>query len=168
MGNLADLNLDLDSIPESTGFDLLPNGVYEAIVAKSEKKTSEKGYQYISIEFQIIGENGKGRKLWERLNLWHPNAKSSLIGQQLLKNLYRVTNIRTTPVDTAELHDIPFLMTIEVKNKKDSEELENRITKYEAKTGAVRRPKAPAPVTTPAQIQAPSALAPADDDEMPF
>lgn len=52
------------------GFELVPDGGYNARVAKIEKKTSQAGNTYLAFEFAISDEGTlKNRKLWENFPL---------------------------------------------------------------------------------------------------
>jgi hypothetical protein len=65
-----DVEKVLSELPEDErGFEPLPDGWYEAQVNASSIKTTKAGNgEYLELEFDIIGDDYKGRKVWTRLS----------------------------------------------------------------------------------------------------
>lgn len=131
---MATLNFNANDVDPSTGFDPLPAGKYAAIIVHSEEKDTKSGNgKYLELEFEILDNQYKGRKLWARLNLDNPSAKAVEIARAELSAICRATGVMT-PGDSAELHNIPLELTLRCKKNKESGEDENVIAKY-AKLG---------------------------------
>lgn len=64
------MGITLDFTNVSTGFEVLPEGLYEGKVAKVELRTSKAGdSQYLNFEWDVIDEDGKSRKIWDIASL---------------------------------------------------------------------------------------------------
>ena len=121
----------------------LPPGIYEAIITKSDIKDTKAGTgQYIELEMQVIDGEHSGRRIWERLNVSNPNKQAEDIAKASLGAICVATG-KLDMEDTEELHDIPFLVSLEI-DRKDPER--NRVMGYSAAQVA----SAPAPAAKPA------------------
>ena len=66
--------------------NVLPEGAYRVKIVKTETKTSKKGHAYASFELDVFHPfEFQGRKLWDNLNLGHPDDKVKAIAMQRLK-----------------------------------------------------------------------------------
>ncbi|MDD4540355.1 MAG: DUF669 domain-containing protein, partial [Lentisphaeria bacterium] len=71
---MSTLNFNASDVEPNLGFEAIPAGKYQAIITDSEMRDTKTGNgQYLWLEFEIIGGDHKGRKLWSRLNLVNPN-----------------------------------------------------------------------------------------------
>lgn len=55
-------------VEESTGFELLPEGEYEACLKSAKKEISKGGNEYLSLAFEIrkdVPQNGQGRQIFD-------------------------------------------------------------------------------------------------------
>jgi hypothetical protein len=69
------LNFNANEVEPSVGFEPIPNGKYQAVIAESGFKSTKSGNgRYLELEFEVIEGEHKGRKLWARLNLENPNS----------------------------------------------------------------------------------------------
>lgn len=60
----------LDFTGVSSGFEVLPEGIYEGEVKKVELKTNKAGDgQYLNFEWEVIDEEGKAKKVWDIASL---------------------------------------------------------------------------------------------------
>ena len=126
--------------PTSMSRGPLPEGKYEAIITQSDIKETKAGTgQYIELVIQITDGEFSGRRLWERLNVSNPNKKAEEMAKTALGALCVATNVLDMD-DTEQLHDIPFLIQLEIDRKEPDR---NRIVGY----GAA---KAVAPAAKPA------------------
>jgi len=120
----------------------LPPGKYEAIITKSDIRDTKAGTgQYIELEMQITDGEFSGRRLWERLNISNPNKQAEDIARAALGALCMAVNVLDMD-DTEQLHDIPFLIQVEIDRKEPDR---NRIVGYGAAKAA-----APTPAAKPA------------------
>ena len=65
---MAGLVLDFTNV--SSGFEDIPEGVYEGEIKKVELKNTKAGdSQYLNIEWGVMDENGKEKKVWDICSL---------------------------------------------------------------------------------------------------
>ena len=131
----------------------LPNGEYEVIITKSDIKPTKAGTgHYLELEMQIIGGEHSGRRHWERLNIDNPNKQAEDIAKAALAGLCMAVDV-TDMTDTVQLHDIPFIVSMEIDRKEPDR---NRIVGYAngAATTSATPVKAAAPAAKPAAAPA--------------
>lgn len=127
----------------------LPNGEYEMIITKSDVKPTKAGNgHYLELEMQVIGGEHSGRRHWERLNVDNPNKQAQEIANAALAALCIAVDVPDM-TDTVQLHDIPFIASIEIDRKEPDR---NRIVGYanSAATTSAAPVKAAAPAAKPA------------------
>ena len=130
----------------------LPEGKYEVIITRSDIKTTQRGDgEYIELEMQVTGGDHAGRRHWERLNINNPNKKAEDIARAALGQLCVALGVNDMS-DTEQLHDIPFVASIEVDRKDPTR---NRIVGYESAAAAPKAPPA-----APARPAAPAGARP--------
>ena len=147
---MANLNgFNAAQVEPSQDFEPIPAGKYQAMIVESTMKaTKSGGGQYLQLTFQILDGPYKGRNVWARLNLHNSNATAVQIAKQELSAICRSVGV-LTPRDSAELHNIPLVITVKCKKRSDSDELANEIRGYSLKAAApaVGQPQQ-APVTS--------------------
>ena len=148
MDNLSELNIDVESeSQEQRSFDAIPNGTYPVIVTASEMKETKAGNgKYLSLTFDIIDGDFKGRKVWENLNVVNPSAVSEKIGRSQLAALCKAVDV-DKPTDSNELHDKPLLITVR-KDKKEADR--NVVAGYSQISDSYEAPEAPKAPPKPA------------------
>jgi hypothetical protein len=130
---------------EPASFDPLPAGKYLATITESEMKATKSGAgQFLNLTFQILDGAFKGRKIWTRLNLKNPNPQAEQIARGQLSALCRAVGVMT-PRDSLELHNLPLVVTVKIKKREDTGDLQNEISGYSKKDSSP-----PAPSTAPA------------------
>mgnify|MGYP001266358506 CR=1 FL=1 len=106
----------IDYVPgsvEPTDFSDLPAGDYPAVILDSEVKQTKDGLgRYLNLTLTIIEGSGKGRKVFDRLNLWNANSTAVLIAQQTLESICRALNIAHQVRDSAEFHNKPLVIRL--------------------------------------------------------
>ncbi len=146
---MPQLNFDANNVEPVPGFDPIPAGQYMAMIVASEEKTSSKGNKFLSLEFEVLEGQYKGRKLWTNLNLTHPNPETVKFARAELASICKAVGV-LKPQDSVQLHNLPMLITVKCVNRKDTGELQNRIKGYVPKAAAQGQPQqAPANSTTP-------------------
>lgn len=150
---MASLNFKASSIQfeerTSSSYGPLPAGEYEAMIVKSETKTTKSGNgSYLELEMHVISGDHTGRRHWERLNLDNPSLQTVKIAEEQLARLCVALGLDQVD-DSEELHDKPFVAEFAI-DKKDA--TRNVIWGYRAISGA--------PVS-PAKLAAPKAPPPA-------
>ena len=158
MGNLS--GFDARTV-EPTGFEPLPAGNYEVLIASTEvKETASGNGKYLKIELQIPeGQKFAGRKLFDNLNIWNPSDKASQFAKGTLSAICRAVGI-PTPDDSSDLHGKRLLATVVVENR-EGYGPQNRIKSYHALPGATKVGFEPLRKAEPA-------AAPAAEDDIPF
>ncbi|MCC6910046.1 MAG: DUF669 domain-containing protein [Phycisphaerales bacterium] len=139
---MAQLNgFDAHEVEPNQTFDVLPAGKYLAIITASEMKATKAGTgEFLELQLEVVEGPYKGRKLWDRLTLKHENALTVQIAKGTLSSICRAVGVMR-PRDSAELHGIPLLAKVKVKQRSDTGESVNEIAGYERKA-----PAAPSPV----------------------
>jgi hypothetical protein len=139
MANLGNFNAN---DVEPTSFDPLPAGKYLAVITESEMKATKSGAgQFLNLTFQVLDGEYKGRKLWARLNLKNPNPQAEQIARGQLSAICRAVGVMA-PRDSVELHNLPLVVTVKLKKRDDTGDIQNEISGYLRKDVA---PAAPAP-----------------------
>jgi len=73
---------------QKSDFEILPKGWYRALITSSEGKDTQAGTgRYLSLCFDIIAGEYKGRKVWNIFNIKNPNEMAVKIGLSDLKTL---------------------------------------------------------------------------------
>ena len=141
-----------NEVEPQSGFEPIPAGEYEAVITRSEEKTTRNGLgQFLQLEFEIVGGDYNGRKLWTNLNLQNPNARTVEFARTELSAICRAVNV-LQPKDPADLYNIPLIISVKQKMNESTGEMGNAIKGYRDKGSAPKNPVAP---TASAQQKAP-------------
>ncbi len=144
---MAHLNgFDATQVEPTTPFEPLPAGKYVACITASEMKATKQGDgSYLQLELTVLEGEYKGRKVWDRLCLNHSNPKAVQIARGTLSALCRSIGV-LQPRDSAELHNVPLIVSVKCKKRNDTQEIANEIGGYESKSAAVPDASRQAPV----------------------
>jgi len=148
---MANLNgFNANEVEPTTTFEALPAGKYLVAITTSEMKATKKGDgSYLQLEFTVLEGDCKGRKTWDRLCINHPNDLTQKIARGNLSAICRAVGVMQ-PKDSVELHNLPLVITVKLKKRKDTGELTNEIKGYAKKESATGQPQqAPAASNTP-------------------
>ena len=147
---MADLNgFNANNVEPAAGFDPIPAGKYPAVITDSEMKPNNAGTgAYLQLTFQVIDGEYKNRLLWARLNLDNPNATAVQIARAELSAVCRAVGV-LAPNDSVELHNLPLVIHVRCKKRKDTGELTNEIKGYAKKESPPAAGAAPVANTTP-------------------
>lgn len=119
MAKLADVYQP--ELGEDIEFTPIPSGEYKAaIVGDEEKIAQSSGAKYLSVEFEIVEGDYKGRKVYTNLNLWHPSAMAKQIAQKELNSIAAAVGV-TKLVDSNQLHNIPIFIKVKQRKYVDSQ-----------------------------------------------
>lgn len=139
MANLG--NFDANTVEPTTAFDPIPAGKYLAMITASEMKPNKAGTgQFLELVFTIIEGEFKNRQLWARLNLDNPNELAVKIAQAELSAICRAVGVMA-PRDSVELHNLPLVVRVRCKKRKDTDEIVNEIRGFEKRDAATGRPQ---------------------------
>ena len=145
---MALLNFDTDSVELPT-YEVLPEGVYEAVITDSRMQTTKSGTgEMLVLTLEVISGDYKGRKLWDRLNLVNPNPTAVALARQTLAHLCLAIGVHQLH-DTIELHNRPLLALVRVRKTPDGEH-QNEIKGYRPRPARVEPPpRRGEPLATP-------------------
>lgn len=147
---MADLQgFDARNVEPTSDLEPIPAGKYLAAITESEMKANKSGTGgYLQLTFQILDGPYKNRFVWARLNLNNPNATAVQIARGELSALCRAVGV-LAPKDSLELHNLPLVITVKCKTRKDTGELQNEIKGYAKKDAATGQPQQAATSTPP-------------------
>ena len=139
MVNLS--GFDASQVEPTTSFDPIPAGKYLAMITASDMKPNKAGTgSYLELVFTIVEGEYKGRQLWARLNLDNPNELAVKIARAELSAICRAVGV-LTPRDSVELHNLPLVIRVACKKRKDTDEITNVIKGYEKRESANGKPQ---------------------------
>lgn len=138
MANLQ--GFDANQVEPADDLEPIPVGKYVAVITDSEMKpTKSRTGNYLQLTFQIVEGEFANRLLWVRLNLDNPNATAVDIARRELSAICRSVGV-LVPSDSTDLHNLPCMLTVKLKRRNDTGELQNEVKGY-AKVGATAEPK---------------------------
>lgn len=134
---MADLNgFDATQVEPAGDFTPLPAGQYLCVASDSQMKPTKKGDgRYLQVELEVLEGEHKGRKLWDRFVLEHPNDRTVAIAKSSLAGLCTAVGV-PRPRDSAELHNVPVLVRVACTKRKDTDEITNTIKGYAKRGGS--------------------------------
>lgn len=156
-------NYDANHHEPAAPREVLPAGWYAMQIVKSEvRETKDHTGRYLWLEFEIVEAyhpHLKGRKTWDRLNMWITSEKAVDIANRQMSSLCRATG-QMQVQDSDQLHNKPVAVKLKVRPTSAQFDEQNDVTGYEA-VGAKFQPGVPVSVgtSTPQPGQAPAAAA---------
>jgi len=142
---MADLRgFDANEVEPTSEFDPIPAGKYLAVITDSEMKPTKSGTgNYLQLTFEILEGQYKGRYLWARLNLDNPNETAVKIARSELSAICHAVGVMA-PKDSLELQNLPLLISVKCKKRKDTDEITNEVRGYSKKETVASQPQAQA------------------------
>jgi hypothetical protein len=142
---------DPNSVEPASDFDVLPAGKYPVIIEAVETKATKAGNgHYLELRLCILDGIGKGRKLWERLNVDNPSEKAVQMARRSLSALVKATIGDVLFSNENQLLQQTCIAVVKVRDG------ENSIRTYERFGDAASvQPPAPGPVVHQAPSQHP-------------
>ena len=132
---------DANKVEPATPFEAIPAGKYLAVISASEMKPNKAGTgQFLQLVFTIIEGELRNRQVWARLNLENPNELAMKIAQAELSAICRAVGIMA-PNDSVELHNLPLVIRVKCKRRKDTDEISNEIGGYEKREAITGKPQ---------------------------
>ena len=105
---MVQVNFDATNVAPREARDVLPKGDYNVLISASEvKENSKKTGHYLTFELTVIDGPHAGRKVYDNMNLWHPNVVAVEIAQRTLSMYAHACNVLQVG-DSETLHNIPF------------------------------------------------------------
>ena len=145
-------------------FEALPAGEYTVFPYTYEKKQTKSGGWMLTLTWEIIDGQFKGRKLWSRLNLQNANPKAVEIANSELATICRACGVGTLADkwEPVEINGKTLVVKVAKVPHHSGEGMTNEVKNYYPVTGEPY--DAPAPAKA-----APAAKGGADDDDdLPF
>lgn len=140
---MASLNFDASTVQPQESFSPIPAGSYIAQIIESEIKPTSKGTgQMLTLRWQIVDGQYKGRLVFDRLNIVNQNPDAEKIGQRQLSAVCHATGVIKLQ-DSSQLHNKPVKIKVKIRsdaNYGDS----NEVAGYDAVAGGVAITSAPA------------------------
>jgi len=138
---MANLNgFNASNVEPVNEFSPLPANKYVAIITGSEIKPTKDGTSdYLELKFQIIEGEYANRLLWTRLSLNHTKDIVSRIARSQLADICKAVGV-LKPTDSAELHNLPLVLDVRLKKRKDTGEIVNEIKGYSSRKGPGTQP----------------------------
>ena len=109
------------------------------------KPTKNGDGAYLELTFEVLDGEYKGRKVWANLNLENPSQTAVKIARAELSSICRAVGVMT-PSDSTDLHNLPLVIRVKCKKRKDTGDLTNEVKGFEKK-GALTA-STPAPQAT--------------------
>ena len=134
---MANLNgFDANQVDPSSPLDPIPSGKFLAAIVESEMKPTKSGDgAYLELMFEVLDGEYKGRKVWANLNLKNPSQTAVKIARAELSAICRAVGVMT-PSDSTDLHNLPLVIKVKCKKRKDTGEITNEVKGFEKK-GAI-------------------------------
>lgn len=156
---MAQLNFDANNVEPADTFDVLPKGKYLCMAVASEIKPTKHGTgEYLEITFEVLDGQGKGRKIWERLNIRNQNKKAEEISQRQLSALCRAVGVLNLQ-DSDQLHNLPVVLDIDIEQR-EGYGPQNRVKGYTPSGSTAPVASSPALRSSAPAAAAPAASAP--------
>ena len=138
---MAQLDFNANDVEPATEYQPLPAGKYLAEITASELKQTKSGNgNYLELEFTVLDGDCRGRKVWDRLCLTHTNDLTQKIARGKLSAVCRAVGVMQ-PRDSVELHNLPLVVTVKCKTRKDTGEITNEINGYAQRESAAGQPQ---------------------------
>lgn len=140
----------VDQNAEEKSFDILPAGEYKAIICESDYAPTKNGMgKNLKLTYQVIDGPMNGRKIFENLCISYPSKpETQIIAQNTLSLIGKACGVNVLK-DSAQLHNIPIMIKVNVTAAKGEYGPGNKIVKHEALSG-----NAPVQATPAAGFQA--------------
>ena len=160
---MAQINpFDATQVSPESQFAPVPNGDYPVVITESEVKPTKDGAgQHLQLTLEVIDGHYKGRKIWDRLNLWNKNSTAVEIAQRALSQICHAIGVLQVQ-DTVMLHNKPLVATLAVRAAGGGYDESNDVKGYKAYSSgpAPVAPAVNAPAAQPAAAPAQQAQPP--------
>ena len=146
---MAQLNFDAREVKPSAAPDPIPAGKYLVEISESEmKETKNKDGSYLELVFTVVDGEYRGRKIWDRLCINHPNAKTVEIARANLSAICHAVGV-LQPQDSAQLHGLPLVVGVRLKKNEQNGDMYNEVKGYKKRETMELPAQAPTNDKTP-------------------
>lgn len=127
-GNLS--TFDPTKVEPAATLEALPAGEYtvsvlESIVKNAKANPSNK---YLELSLEVVDGPHKGRRLWDRFNLWNANPVAVQIAESQLSALCKAIGIQAIN-DSSELHNQVISAKV-IASRRDNGDVSNEVKSY--------------------------------------
>lgn len=144
--NIGDF--DSSEVEPRQSFDPLPYGWYAMQVIGSEIRESKSSDgQYLVLDLEILEDHHpdlKGRRAWDRINLWNQNPQAVEIAQRTLSAVCRAVGVGRTS-DSEDLHHKPLAVKLKVRPADGRYDATNEVADYDSLEARMGKGRASAP-----------------------
>jgi hypothetical protein len=109
---------DANTVKPQEAFEPLPAGWYNARIINSEAKPTKDNLSgYLQLDLEVLDGEHKGRKVFDRLNLWNEGSnkeKTREIAQRQLSAYCHATGVFILQ-DSNQLHGIPLKIKLSIR-----------------------------------------------------
>jgi hypothetical protein len=159
---------DATQVEPAQEFECIPKGEYLAMAVSSEmvETAAKNGNEFLKIEWELLDEKFKGRKLWSRLNLRNSNDVATKIAMAELSSICHAVGI-LRPKDSDEFNGKPLLLKVAIEERSDKPGVMSNVVKGYA--AANKKSEAKKEATTAGTSKVPPwKMAAKKEDEIPF
>jgi hypothetical protein len=89
---------------------LIPDGIYKAILVKTELKDTKSGGKYLAAHFVITDGQHKNVELIDRINIVNDNPTATKIGIETLARIVKAIGLPAIPQNTDTMHGKKLLI----------------------------------------------------------
>lgn len=146
------MKFDATGIDTTNNYEALPAGEYLVMITDSQEKPTKNGDgRYLELTLELQGDQMRGRKVWDRLNLKNQNQKAVEIAQRQLAQICHAVNVLQVN-EWSQLHFKPLVAIVKVRS--DDRGMSNEVKAYKAAAAATSNSPA---ATQPRVSSAPAA-----------
>jgi hypothetical protein len=139
--DLTGFNLDPNVKENTGGFQVIPEGIYKAVIVKDELKDNSKNTgKYLKLYLQISEGTYIGTVIEDNLNIYFLNAtqkqmQAQMIAQGTLKRICNICSVVYPPDDLENIKGKDLMITIKnkeyISNTSGKTLTSNNIIKYD-------------------------------------
>lgn len=129
---MADLRGCYDpNIEPSSGFEVLPAGLYTVKLVKADwKENSKKTGKFLQVNMQVVDGPHTGALIIDRFNLINPNEDAVKIAKGEFVAMCRAIGVKDPP-DSAALMGVRFQVMLKCEKRNDDpSKMTNRVQRY--------------------------------------
>lgn len=129
---MATLNFNAQAVqPAQNNFSPIPAGVYPAQIVESELRQLKSGNgTALALQFEILGNQYAGRRVFANLNVNHSNPQAQQIAQEQLSAICHAVGVLQLQ-DSTQLHNKPLNIRVKIR-KQEGYEDRNEVSGFEA------------------------------------
>lgn len=141
MSNLS--GFDATQVEPNPGYSPLPEGKYVVLITGSEMRTTKAGNgRYLELVQEVLEGEYKGRRIYSRLNLEHPNVRAVEFARAQLSAICRALGV-LRPKDSIELHNLPMVVDVRLRKNRETGDFGNEVKGWHKREPSAGTPNGP-------------------------